>query len=91
MHLRNVVLLLHHIQNPAGSINGIDGVITLLRITELGDAEIRLEVRRTYYYLTLSVVLLSICAIHRIVHSLFGTIRKSIRESPERAAAPRLM
>lgn len=75
------------IQNPAGLTNGTDGVIVLLGITELGGAEVRLGDRRTYYYLTLTVVLLSIYAIHRIVHSPFGTICKSIRESPERAAA----
>lgn len=75
------------IQNPGGLTNGTDGIIVLLGITEVGGAEIRLGDRRTYYYLTLMVVLTSIYALWRIVHSPFGTICKSIRESPDRAAA----
>lgn len=75
------------IQNPAGLTNGTDGVLVLLGIAELGSTEVRIGDRRTYYYLTLTIVLLSIYAIHRIVHSPFGTICQSIRESPDRAAA----
>lgn len=75
------------IQNPGGLTDGTDGVIVLLGLAEIGGVEIGLGDRQTYYYLTLSVVLASIYAIWRIVHSPFGTICRSIRESPERAAA----
>ncbi|MCH7660177.1 MAG: branched-chain amino acid ABC transporter permease [Euryarchaeota archaeon] len=75
------------IQNPQGLTNGTDGIIVTLGITEIGGTELRLGDRQTYYFLTLAVVLPSIYAIWRIVHSPFGTICKSIRESPDRAAA----
>lgn len=75
------------IQNPQGLTNGTDGVIVTLGITEIAGTEIRLGDRQTYYFLTVAVVLPSIYAIWRVVHSPFGLICKSIRESPDRAAA----
>ncbi|MDL5361001.1 branched-chain amino acid ABC transporter permease [Halalkalicoccus sp. NIPERK01] len=75
------------IQDPGGLTNGTDGVIVLLGIAEVAGAEVMLGDRRTYYYLTATVVIASIYAIWRVVHSPFGTICKSIRESPDRAAA----
>ncbi|ELY48031.1 branched-chain amino acid ABC transporter permease [Natronorubrum bangense] len=75
------------VQNPGGLTNGTDGVLVLLGLVELGGMEFRLGDRRVYYYLTLAVVLASTYALWRIVNSPFGTICKSIRESPDRAAA----
>lgn len=75
------------IQNPQGLTNGTDGIIVTLGLTEVGPAEVRIGGRQTYYYLTAAIVLPSIYVIWRIVNSPFGTICKSIRESPERAAA----
>jgi len=75
------------IQDPGGLTNGTDGVIVLLAATEIAGFEVSLSDRRTYYYLTLAVVALSVYAIWRIVHSPFGAVCKSIRESPDRAAA----
>lgn len=75
------------IQDPGGLTNGTDGVIVLLGFVEIAGMEIRLGSRQTYYYLTVVVVLASTYAIWRLIHSPFGTICKSIRESPDRAAA----
>jgi branched-chain amino acid transport system permease protein len=75
------------IQNPQGLTAGSDGINVLLGVTEIGGAEFRLGDRQIYYYLTLGIVGASTYAIWRIVNSPFGTICKSIRESPDRAAA----
>lgn len=75
------------IQNPQGLTAGSDGINVLLGVTEIGGTEFRLGDRQTYYYLTLGIVGASTYAIWRIVNSPFGTICKSVRESPERAAA----
>lgn len=75
------------IQNPGGLTNGTDGVIVLLGTIDVSGVEISLGDRQTYYYLTLSIVLASTYAIWRLIHSPFGTICKSIRESPDRASA----
>ncbi len=75
------------IQDPYGLTNGTDGIIVLLGVTEIGGFEFRLGERRTYYFLTAAIVLPSAYAIRRIVDSPFGMVCKSIRESPERAAA----
>lgn len=75
------------IQDPGGLTNGTDGVIVLLGRTEIAGLEFRLGERRIYYFLTAAIVLPAGYAIWRIVHSPFGMICKSIRESPERAAA----
>ncbi|ELY56392.1 branched-chain amino acid ABC transporter permease [Natronococcus jeotgali] len=75
------------IQNPQGLTAGSDGINVLLGVTEIGGAEFRLGDRQIYYYLTLGIVGASTYGIWRIVNSPFGTICKSIRESPERAAA----
>lgn len=75
------------IQDPYGLTNGTDGVIVLLGMVELGGAEFRLGERRIYYFVTATIVLASGYAIWRIVHSPFGMVCRSIRESPERAAA----
>lgn len=75
------------LQDPYGLTNGTDGVLVLLGTSELAGFELSLSDRQTYYFLTLAVVLTSIYAVWRIVQSPFGTVCKSIRESPDRAAA----
>ena len=75
------------LQDPYGLTNGTDGVIILLGVTEIGGAEFRIGDRQTYYYLTAGIVLASIYALWRIVNSPFGMVCRSIRESPDRAAA----
>ncbi|WP_226481791.1 branched-chain amino acid ABC transporter permease [Natrinema amylolyticum] len=75
------------LQDPYGLTNGTDGIFVLLGTVELGGTEFRLGERRTYYYLTATIVVASIYAIWRIVNSPFGTICKALRESPDRAAA----
>jgi branched-chain amino acid transport system permease protein len=75
------------LQDPYGLTNGTDGIFVLLGAVELGGTEFRLGGRRTYFYITATVVTASIYAIWRIVNSPFGTICKALRESPERAEA----
>ena len=75
------------IQDPRGLTNGTDGVLVLLGTAEIAGFELQIGDRRTYYYLTLGVVVASVYAVWRIVQSPFGTVCQSIRESPDRAAA----
>jgi branched-chain amino acid transport system permease protein len=49
----------------------------------LGD----LRISDQFYVLTLIVVMLSLAAMQRIIHSPFGLMLKTIRENPERAAS----
>ncbi|MDF9746372.1 branched-chain amino acid ABC transporter permease [Natrinema salsiterrestre] len=75
------------LQDPYGLTNGSDGIFVALGGVELGGTEFRLAGRRIYYYITATVVTISIYGIWRIVNSPFGTICKALRESPDRAAA----
>lgn len=75
------------LQDPYGLTNGTDGIIVLLGTTEIAGFEFRLGDRRTYYYVTAAVVLPAMYGIWRVVNSPFGLICRSIRESPDRAAA----
>ncbi|WP_226006153.1 branched-chain amino acid ABC transporter permease [Natrinema salinisoli] len=75
------------LQDPYGLTNGSDGIFVALGGVELGGTQFRLAGRRIYYYITATVVTISIYAIWRIVNSPFGTICKALRESPDRAAA----
>ena len=75
------------LQDPYGLTNGTDGIIVLLGTTEIAGFEFRLADRRTYYYVTAAVVLPAMYGLWRVVNSPFGLICKSIRESPDRAAA----
>lgn len=75
------------IQDPGGLTNGTDGLVILLQTAEIGGVEVSLGDRRTYYFVTLAVVLVSMYALRRIVSSHFGTICRAVRESPDRASA----
>lgn len=75
------------LQDPYGITNGYDGLLVILGTAEFGVVEIGLSDRRIYYFITLGVVLASGYWLWRIVHSPFGLVCRSIRESPDRAAA----
>lgn len=63
-----------------GGEDGIQGVPrgTLFGVIALNDG-------RTMYFFVLAVFLMGLFAIHRIVHSPFGTVLRSIRENEQRA------
>lgn len=75
------------IQDPAGLTNGTDGIIVLLGSVDIGGGSFRIGARRTYYALTVVVVLAATYGTWRVVNSPFGTVCKAIRESPDRASA----